>query len=300
MGETTLEKNKDYIEFKIHSMMITHKPYDGIAEIGITGTIPERDFLAANNPFDSPCDVIMVSKRNFERLQAANEQLKKKLEEANSMLETDKYLKKLYSIDDVENFKWCLNHTCGGRDSANGWIAISLFWKRKYEALSKIVGFSSDEEIQEYLTYEAKCETLHEAIVKLIDSNKRVCEEWCSANSSNNSWKATAECNSPKELMTKLNSLRDDIKEYKEKYDQAIEIIGKWQRATGQLLPNVDDNELAAWKKATGCSTPEEANKKLASYEGRLDSVKQSASIAIRHLDNIVFRDDKRSDWSDK
>ena len=57
-----LEKNKDYIEFLMYSMITTHKP-DQHADITINGMIPERDFLVVNNPFDIPCDVVVISKR---------------------------------------------------------------------------------------------------------------------------------------------------------------------------------------------------------------------------------------------
>lgn len=73
-----LEKDKKCIEFSMRSIIVTHKPYQEDTDIAITGMIPGREILA-DNPFDIPCDVVMVSKRYFERLQAANEQLKKNL-----------------------------------------------------------------------------------------------------------------------------------------------------------------------------------------------------------------------------
>lgn len=325
-----LEKNKDYIEMRVSSIDYTFTQ-NAATQINIDGYVYST-YFGLPNPGEP---YVIISKEKFEALQTKNEQLKKKLEE---------FFTTLYPEDDVERLVWATEQICCGQVSVNGWMASAKFWKKRYDDFFKLVGFSSKEEVEDYLVNEAKCDTLHEAILKLIDENKYACEEWCRANSSNNSWKATAECNSPKELMTKLNQLRDDIKEWKEKYDLAVEMIGRWQRATGQFLPNIYDEELASWKEvtgfktpeeakdywttklselgevnetfarevrswrgATGCKTPEEANelinnfaKKVFNYENRLDSDKQSASIAIRHLDNIAFRDDKRSDWSDK
>ena len=438
-------------------------------------------------------------------LAETNAILNNKLNKLDPLPEFKEILKKLYSTNDIENLEWTLNHVCGGRGSVNGWIAVSLFWKQKYETISKLVGFMTVEEIQYYLTNEAECETLYKAISKLKDQVKYTCDEWCKANSSNNSWKAAAECNSPKELIEKREALdkeveihsralkewkdvtgytspsafksafesgaswchayryvkkqneklAEEIKKWKdmtksetpehaatwitsvasacergnklarevEKLKEEVEswkhvtghstpedylharlnnttpfdYTAAWQKATGCNAPDdaeirikalnerIDESEAdynhllnltgfesegeiedaldrcdhstlrkaladyefdyeallkltgyksedairvalnhgeqfvyenmmelidslkrkaeftnLNWQIATGCNTPEEANKKLASYEERLDSVKQSASYAIRHLDNIVFRDDKRTDWSDK
>lgn len=308
------EKNKTCIEFSMRSMMATHRPYQDDTDIAITGMAPGKSLLA-NNPFDIPCDVVVIPKRDFDRLQTENEQLKTKLQEYDPLPDFRELLKKLYSTNDIEKLEWTLNHVCGGRGSVNGWIAVSLFWKQKYEALSKLVGFVTVEEIQDYLTNEAECDTLHETLLKLIDENKYACEQWYGANSENNSWKAAAKCNSPKELIEKREALDKEIGVYSRALKEWKEITGCPSPSAAKTL--IDsmytplkesylamkkdlDQEIVTWQKATCCDSPEEANKKLKSYENRLDSVKQSASIAIRHLDNIVFRDDKRTDWSDK
>ncbi len=76
-----LEKDKKCIEFSMHSMTATHKPYQENTEIAITGMAPGKSLLFAINPFDIPCDVIVVPKRYFERLQIENERLQKKIDE---------------------------------------------------------------------------------------------------------------------------------------------------------------------------------------------------------------------------
>ena len=83
-------------------------------------------------------------------LAETNAVLNNKLNKLDPMPEFKELLKKLYSTDDVEKLTWTLNHICGGRGSVNGWIAVSSFWKQNYETLSKLVGFSSVEEIQDY------------------------------------------------------------------------------------------------------------------------------------------------------
>lgn len=347
---------------------------------------------------------------------SANEELKKKLAVPDPFAEYKELFEKLHSKEDIEKFEWTLNHICGGRASANGWMVTAKLWRRNYETLSKLVGFSSVEEIRDYLTNEAECDTLQEAVSKLKDQVKYTCDEWYSANSRNNSWKAAAECNSPKELIEKLNLLRDDISGRSTVIEHHKRTIEEWQKVTGCLRPEDIStesmisksmaNEITAvneelwsenekcekrieallseirewknvtgfstpedyeggwakirclcegiyksngdydnllkltgyksedhihvllqdgerqryqtmrdfinylkknadfiesnWQAATGCKYPAEASKKLKYYENRLDSAKESASYAIRHLDNIVFRDDKRTDWSDK
>ena len=403
-----LEKNKNYIEFSAHFMVLTHMPYQEDTNVAITGMIPGRETLTANNPFDIPCDVVVIPKRAFERLQAdnqhyremakqweenhnlllkktgfdtveslvfyltnfgcdtllealasyvserdkadenynlllkktgfdtveelvnylnseaecdtlreaiasleynvkfarderrdlskkleecekdyisardkaealqtENEQLKKKLHEFDPIPDYKELLEKLYSKEDVEKLEWTLNHICGGQASVNGWRAVSLFWSENHKTLSKLVGFSSVEEIQDYLTNEAECDTLHGAISKLKDQVKYTCDEWYSANSTNNSWKAAAECNSPKELIEKREALEKELgiysralKEWKEgtccpspsaaktliesgmSYEYAYHEAQKENR---KLTEEVD-----SWKAATGYSIPED------------------------------------------
>ena len=222
------------------------------------------------------CEKDYVSERDkAEALQTENKQLKKKVHEYDPMPESKDLLKQLYSKEDVEKLEWTLNHICGGQASVNGWMVSSKLWRRNYEALSKLVGFSSVEEIQDYLTNEAECDTLQEAISKLKDQVKYTCDEWYSANSRNNSWKAAAECNTPKELIEKLNLLRDDISGRSTVIEHYKRDIEKWQKATGCISPKdistsslitkatqldqevkILNGALQEWKENTGCLSP--------------------------------------------
>lgn len=274
-----LEKNKDYVEFTLQYTSVDwERRSKDCPEVCLKGY---SDFSFPGVPImDVVCDefdhkVVVVGKRDFEALQTDNEQLKKKLEEFSPIPEYKEFLMHLYSVEDAEKLEWVLRHVSGGMASTNEWIAISKFWKNNYAVLSELVGFSSVEEIQDHLTNEVECDTLHEAILKLIDENKYVCEEWCSANSSNNSWKAAAECNSPKELIEKLNLLRDDISGRSTVIESHKRDIEKWQKATGCLRPEDISTEsliakaaqldqevkilngaLREWREGTGCPGP--------------------------------------------
>ena len=222
------------------------------------------------------CEKDYISARDkAEAIQTENEQLKKKLHEFDPIPDYKELLEKLYSKEDVEKLEWTLNHICGGQDSVNGWMVTAKLWKRNYETLSKLVGFSSTEEIQDYLTNEAECDTLQEAISKLKDQVKYTCDKWASANSSNNSWKAAAECNSPKELIKKRETLQKEI----EVYSRALQ---EWKEGTGCPSPSAAKSliesgmsyeyayheaqkenrkiteEVDSWKNVTGYSTPED------------------------------------------
>ena len=224
------------------------------------------------------CEKDYISERNkAEALQTENEQLKQKLHEFDPMPDYKELLKELYSTEDVEKLEWTLNHICGGRGSVNGWIAVSSFWKQKYETLSKLVGFVTVEETRDYLTNEAECDTLHEAILKLKDQVKYTCDEWYSANSRNNSWKAAAECNSPKELMEKIDGFETEIVDLKTKNTEyacriqdlidescgrktLIESGASWHHAYNEVKAANEKlaDDVKSWKNVTGYSTPED------------------------------------------
>ena len=205
------------------------------------------------------CEEDYISERDkAETLKTENEQLKKKLHEFDPIPDYKELLEKLYSKEDAEKLEWTLNHICGGRASSNGWMVTAKLWRRNYETLSKLVGFSSTEEIQDYLTNDAECDTLQEAVSKLKDQVKYTCDEWYSANSNNNSWKAAAECNSPKELIEKREALEKEI----EVYSRALQ---EWKEITGYPSPSAVKTALesgASWHHAY--SEAKEVHKKLA------------------------------------
>ena len=123
------------------------------------------------------CEPAYVKQR-IDEMKDEIEQLKKKLHEFDPIPDYKELLAKLYSKDDVEKLEWTLNHICGGHASVNGWMATAKFWRQNCEAISKLVGFSSVEEIQDYLTNEANCDTLREAISNLHDEVKYTSNEW--------------------------------------------------------------------------------------------------------------------------
>lgn len=131
-----LEKNKNYIEFSMRSMMVTHKPYQEDTDIAITGMIPGCNVPLANNPFDIPCNVVMVSKRDFERLQTENEELKKKLEEFSPIPEYREFITALYPREDVDKIVWATGQLCCGRDMQNALQADLEFYRTLYSSQS--------------------------------------------------------------------------------------------------------------------------------------------------------------------
>lgn len=118
----------------------------------------EKDYISERDK------VTALQRDKVTALQIENEQLKKKLQVPDPFAEYKELFEKLHSKEDIEKFEWTLNHICGGQASANGWMVTAKLWRRNYETLSKLVGFSSTEEIQDYLTNEAECDTLQEAI----------------------------------------------------------------------------------------------------------------------------------------
>jgi hypothetical protein len=217
---------------------------------------------------------ILIPKEKFDQLQTENEELKKKLQVPDPFADYKELLEKLHSKEDVEKFEWTLNHICGGQASVNGWMVTAKLWRRNYEILSKLVGFSSVEEIQDCLT-NADCDTLQETISSLHDQVKYIGDEWASANSSNNSWKVAAECNSPKELIEKREALEKEIGIYSRTLNEwkegtgcpspsaaktLIESGASWHHAYNEIKAANEKlgEEVAAWKAATGYSIPED------------------------------------------
>lgn len=318
-----LEKNKDYVEFTLQCTTVERTRDKDYRQVCLNG-YSDYDFPGV--PMDVVCKefghkVVMISKRDFDRLQTENEQLKKKLNEFDPVLE--RFLK----------------YTCGGQGSVSGWEESAKFWKKRYDDIFKLVGFSSNEEVEDYLVNEAECDTLQEAISKLKDQVKYTCDEWYSANSRNNSWKAAAECNSPKELIEKRETLEGKVKaleteaevysralkewkeitgcpspsaaktliesgmsyvsayhEVQEENRKLIDDINSWKNVTGYSIPeeflsamiNNKPQSLYFWQKATGCKTPEEAKSAIRYYKARLGNAVQSASIAMKMLGNSV------------
>lgn len=93
-----LEKNKDYLEFTLQTMMATHRPYQDGTDVSMTGMANGYGMSWAGG-LDIPCDVVVISKRAFDLLQAKEEacqdyrntieDLKKKLEKWQTMTRSE-------------------------------------------------------------------------------------------------------------------------------------------------------------------------------------------------------------------
>lgn len=227
--------------------------------------------------------------REVKALRAENEELKKASHVLDPLPDFRDLLKKIYSTNDVEKLEWTLNHACGGRGSVNGWIAVSLFWKQKCTTISKIVGFSSVEEIQDYLTNEANCDTLHESISNLHDevkyaSNERndmdkklkACEkEVKSLRAEINKFYEMFDDCEPAYVKQRIDEMKDEIKNLNKKLSERthivylndpIGVIARWERVTGYDNPEAFlkwkayiEGIMEEWKSGTGCKYPAEA-----------------------------------------
>lgn len=154
-----LEKNIDYIEFSMHSMMATHKPYQ-VAGIEITGSNPNgRDFIFGNNPFDIPCDVVVVPKKDFERLQASVVSHEKQDEEYLN------FLKALFPDEDVEKLAWMTRQVCEPVVTRGA----AQYWKDKCEQLQADLEFLK-ETVEEH---KKEVKTLEDENKKLKGSLRR-------------------------------------------------------------------------------------------------------------------------------
>lgn len=126
-----LEKDKKCIEFSMHSMIATHKPYQEDTEITITGMAPGKSLLFAINPFDIPCDVVVIPKRDFEKLQASVASHEKQDEEYLN------FLKALFPDEDVEKLAWMTRQVCEPVVSHGA----AQYWKDKCEQLQADLEF---------------------------------------------------------------------------------------------------------------------------------------------------------------
>lgn len=298
-----LEKNKDYIEMRVFST-----DYAFVQNEATKICVDGYAYTTHMNIPDPGELYILISKDKFEKMQAENEELKKKLQVPDPFAEYKELLKKLYSIEDTEALEWTLNHICGGQASANGWRASSQFWNGRYKDLLKLVGFSSKKEVEDYLVNEAECDTLQEAVSKLKDQVKYTCDEWYSANSRNNSWKAAAECNSPKELIEKREALKKEIEVYSRALKEWKEITGcpspssaktliesgaSWHHAYRDVKKANEKlaDSIKSWRNATGYSTPEGflaamINNTTASLQSDLEHYRTISSSQAKYIYN--------------
>lgn len=270
-----LEKNKDYVEFTLQCTTVERTRDKDYRQVCFNG-YSDYDFPGV--PMDVVCKefdhrVVMVSKRDFEQLQTENEQLKKKLEEFSPVPGYREFLTALYPGEDVEKLVRATEQLCCGRDLRHAlqvdleyYRALSSSQAKFNKTIFELIGFYSIEEIRDYLNNEAEADTLHEAILKLKDQVKYTCDEWISANKRNNSWKAAAECNSPKELMEKIEGFEKEVGIYSRALNEWKEITGCPSPSAAKTLIESGASWMSAyhssceviktWKKLTGCPTP--------------------------------------------
>lgn len=281
IGFDTVEELVNYLDSEAECDTLR----EAIASLGYSVKFARDERRNLSKKLDE-CEKDYISERDkAEALQTENEQLKKKLEEFSPAPAYKEFLKALYpeaNEETIEKLIWVTKHSFGGRDLRHTlqvdleyYRAISSAQAKSIYKWKEVTGFSSCEEIEDYLTNEAECDTLQEAVSKLKDQVKYTCDEWYSANSSNNSWKAAAECNSPKELIEKLNLLRDDISGRSTVIEHYKRDIEKWQQATGCISPKdistssliikatqldqevkILNGALQEWREGTGCPGP--------------------------------------------
>lgn len=156
------------------------------------------------------CESAYVKQR-IDEMKDEIEQLKNKSHEYDPIPDYKELLAKLYSKEDVEKLEWTLNHICGGQASVNGWKATAKFWRQNCEAIHKLVGFSSVEEIEDYLVNEAESDTLNEAISKLNDEVTYTSNEWKDMDKKLKEWQKATGRISPEEAKQYIDRLKDRL-----------------------------------------------------------------------------------------
>lgn len=191
-----LEKDKKCIEISMRSMMLTHRPYQEDTEIEITGMVPGRNIICENNPFDIPCNVVIVPKRYFERLQVENEELKKKLSEFEPIPGYREFLTALYPWEDVEKLVWITSQLCCGRDLRHALQTDLEYYKSVSSVQAKSIccwkeatGCNTPEEA------EKKIESLKGALRKCNSIMLKELDQEI------DTWQKATGCNSPEEVM---------------------------------------------------------------------------------------------------
>ena len=318
-------KDKKCIEFLMYSMVATHKPCQENTEITITGTSPRHDILFAPNPFDIPCEVVVVPKKDFDRTQSEN----KDFQDANEAL-----LKRVRYYHEM-----------------------AKQWEENYNLLLKKTGFDTAESLVFYLTNFDKNDTLLEVIASYISERDKANENYnlllkeihkwrvaseCpdpehaeeeinklanlynSAMNDIDKWKTATDCPSPsvaksllkhycdenKKLQKKIDELRDDIFCRSTVIEHCKRDIEKWQDDTGCVTPDQAksrieglenavrltnrtmikelESNIDEWQKATGCDSPKKAEYKIAVFYDRIVKMKEVASIASNWMEKIV------------
>lgn len=249
-----LEKNKDYLEMRVSSTDYAFTQ-NAPTQISVDGHVytPYMDLPTPGEFY------ILISKEKFEKLQAEIEHYKRDVTRLQSKVVANAELARQMEIN--------------------------------YDSLLKKTGFDTVTDLVNYLN-DAECDTLHEAISKLDDEVKYTSDKWASANRSNNSWKAAAELNSPKELIEKLSLLRDDISGRSTVIESAI----SWHHAYNKVIDKnrklEEENadlyaEIRKWKDSTKCEKPEAAATWITSYESACERGNRLAEMVEKLKEEV-------------
>lgn len=264
-----LEKDKNCIEFLMHSMMATHKPYQEDTEIAITGMAPGKSLLLSNNPFDIPCDVVVVPKKEFEKLQAnanINAELAKQWE-----INYDLLLKKI-GFDTVEELVNYLDSEaeCGTlRDAIANLEHNVKFARDERRNLSKKL----DECEKDYISERDKAEALETENEQLRNERTHI-----------------VYLNDPLGVIAKWEKVTgydrpEDFLKWKANIE---EIMQAWKDRTGCKYPGEAGELLEKWKIMTKCETPEAAATWITSYESACGRGNRLAEMVEKLKEEVV------------
>lgn len=324
-----LEKNKDYTEMRVSSIDFAFVQNEPV-HLCVEGLVD-----ATNGRVPGPGeDCIIIYKEKFEALQTENEQLKKKLEDFSQVPGYREFLTALYPEEDVERLVWATEQICCGQVSVNGWEESAKFWKKRYDDIFKLVGFSSKEEVEDYLVNEAECDTLHEDILKLHDEVKYANDKWAKTvlklNECENdyrlkvdksmlleqeikiytkalqNWKEGTGCSSPsaaKDLIESGASWHHAYNEIKKANEKLVDDVKSWRNVTGYSTPEscLSDRinntcKIQKWKEATGCSTPEEAKEFIDNKKRRINELNDELDASQSALEEAHDRTTEMED----
>ncbi len=246
-----LEKDKNCIEFSMHSMTATHKPYQEDTEIAITGMAPGKSLLRAKNPFDIPCDVVVVPKRYFDRLQA-----------------DDQHYRELAKQQE-ENYKLLLEKTgFTSETDLIDYIHDPSMTSPEDKTLREII----DECEEDYISERNKAEVLQTENEQL----KKKLEEFSPVPGYMEFLKAlypeATEATIEKLVWTtgQLCCGRD--------LRHALQVDLEYYRA----LSSSQAKSVYNWKEATGCSTPEEAKELI---DGKKRHIEKRETLEKENID---------------
>lgn len=264
-----LEKNKDYVEFTLQSTTVERTRDKDYRQVCLNG-YSDYDFPGV--PMDVVCKefdhkVVIISKRDFDRLQA-------KAKDAETYSKCIDYMEEACQSyrDTIEDLKKKLAD----------YETISSAKHEVIQSWKEVTGFSSCEEIEDYLVNEAECDTLHEAIDSLEYSVKFARDERRDLSKKLDECEKDyiSERDKAEALQTENEQLKKKLAEFENEpthivyLNDPLGVIAKWEKVTGYNDPkdflkwkaNIEAI-MEAWKDATGCKYPGDARKLLEKWQ---------------------------------